>query len=284
MAAPLLPVYGPIMPSQARQKAAPSYTMSIGERLRHWRQLRRLSQLDLACEAEISTRHLSFIETGRAMPSRDMVMHLAESLDVPLRERNALLLAAGYAPAFQARSLEDPALRPVREAIDRLLAAHEPYPAVAIDRHWTLIAGNRAIQPLIAGVAPELLRPPVNVLRLSLHPEGMAPRIVNLAEWRDHLLFRLRRQYADSADERLADLITELSAYPCGPSRPRSAEALATLAVHLRLRTAGGVLTLLSATMMFGAPLDATLSEIALEIFLPGDVETAHALRAMSAD
>jgi transcriptional regulator with XRE-family HTH domain len=284
MAAPLPPVYGPIMASQARPNAARSYSTSIGERLRHWRQLRRLSQLDLACEAEISTRHLSFIETGRATPSRDMVLHLAENLDVPLRERNVLLLAAGYAPAFQARTLEDPALQPVREAIDRLLAAHEPYPAVAIDRHWTLIAGNRAMQPLIAGVAPELLRPPVNVLRLSLHPEGMAPRIVNLAEWRDHLLFRLRRQYADSADERLADLTKELSTYPCGPSRPRSAETLATLAVPLRLSTARGVLTFLSATMMFGAPLDATVSEIALETFLPGDGETAQALREMSAN
>ncbi len=229
---------------------------------------------------KFSTRHLSFIETGRSTPSREMVLHLAESLDVPLRERNALLLAAGYAPAFQARALSDPALRPAREAIDALLAAHEPFPALAVDRHWTLIAANRAVGPLIAGAAPDLLKPPVNVLRLSLHPQGVAPRIVNLAEWRDHLLYRLRRQHADSGDATLGALIEELAAYPCGPSRPRSADTLAaTIAVPLRLKTENGTLSFLSATMMFGAPLDATLSEIALETFLPADAETAAALR-----
>ncbi|HXW19634.1 MAG TPA: helix-turn-helix transcriptional regulator [Roseiarcus sp.] len=269
------------MPEVAQPNIAGTQ-FSIGERLRHWRRLRRLSQLDLACEAEISTRHLSFIETGRATPSREMVLHLAESLQVPLRERNALLLTAGYAPAFQARRLDDPALRPAREAIDALIAAHEPYPAVAVDRHWTLIAGNRAVQTLVEGVAPKLLEPPVNVLRLSLHPKGMAPRILNLAEWRDHLMFRLRRQHADCGDERLAALIEELSAYPCGPSRPRSADALSTIAVPLRLKTPAGALTLLSATMTFGAPLDATLSEIAIETFLPADAETGEALRAMT--
>jgi transcriptional regulator with XRE-family HTH domain len=283
MASSPSPVYGSRMPQVARTTIAKTRETSIGERLRHWRRLRRLSQLDLACEAEISARHLSFIETGRATPSREMVLHLAESLDVPLRERNALLLTAGYAPAFQARPLDDPVLRPVRQAIDALIAAHEPYPAVAVDRHWTLIAGNRPIRTLIDGAAAKLLQPPVNVLRLSLHPEGMAPSILNLAEWRDHLLFRLRRQHADSGDEKLADLIEELSAYPCGPSRPRSAEALSTIAVPLRLKTPAGVLTLLSATMIFGAPLDATLSEIAIETFLPGDSETAEALRAMAA-
>jgi transcriptional regulator with XRE-family HTH domain len=267
------------MSSQALPQSAKPDPVSIGARIRHWRLLRRLSQLDLACEAEISTRPLSFVETGRASPSREMVLRLAESLEIPLRERNALLLAAGYAPAFQARRLDDPALRPVRESVDALLAAHEPYPALAVDRHWTLIAANRAIDPLLAGAAPALLKPPLNVLRLSLHPEGIAPRIVNLGEWRDHLLFRLRRQRADSADESLGGLIEELSAYPCGPSRPRSAEALATIAVPLRIRTASGVLSFLSATMTFGAPLDVTLSEIALETFLPADAETAAALR-----
>jgi transcriptional regulator with XRE-family HTH domain len=268
------------MQSQAFSQSSGHKPASIGERLRHWRQMRRLSQLDLACEAEISTRHLSFIETGRSTPSREMVLHLAESLEVPLRERNALLLAAGYAPAFQARTLGDPALRPVREGIDALLAAHEPFPALAVDRHWTLIAANRALAPLTAGASEELLKPPVNVLRLSLHPQGVAPRIVNLAEWRDHLLYRLRRQHADSADEAIGELIDELASYPCGPTRPRSADALAqTIAVPLRIRTDHGVLSFLSATMMFGAPLDATLSEIALETFLPADAETAAALR-----
>jgi transcriptional regulator with XRE-family HTH domain len=239
-----------------------------------------MSQLALACEAEISARHLSFIETGRATPSREMVLHLAESLDVPLRERNALLLAAGYAPAYQARSLGDAALRPVQGAIDALLAAHEPYPALAVDRRWTLIAANRAMQPLVAGAAAELLKPPVNVLRLSLHPQGVAPRIVNLAEWRDHLLFRLRRQQAASPDTGLGDLIDELAAYPCGPTRPRSADVLATaIAVPLRIRVGEEVLSFLSATMTFDAPLDATVSEIAIETFLPADSETAEALK-----
>jgi len=277
MAAPPWAHYGRLMSSQIQSAPAPS----IGQRLRQWRQKRRLSQLDLALEAEISTRHLSFIETGRAAPSREMVLRLAERLEVPLRERNGLLLAAGFAPAFQARSLDDPALRPVRQALDALLAAHDPYPAIAIDRHWTLIAGNCAVQLLTAGASPKLLQPPVNAMRLALHPEGLAPRIANLAEWRDHLLFRLRRQYADSADEDLAALIEELAAYPCGPSRPRSADSLATIAVPLRVRTDKGVLSFLSTTMMFGAPLDATVSEIALETFLPADAETAEALRAM---
>jgi transcriptional regulator with XRE-family HTH domain len=279
MASATSAAYSPTMQPQALSPSDAKPT-SIGERLRHWRQLRRLSQLDLACEAEISTRHLSFIETGRSTPSREMVLHLAESLGVPLRERNALLLAAGYAPAFQARALNDPALRPVREAIDALLAAHEPFPALAVDRHWTLIAANQALGPLIAGAAEELLKPPVNVLRLSLHPQGVAPRIVNLAEWRDHLMYRLRRQHADSGDEALRALIDELASYPCGPTRPRSADALAqTIAVPLRIKTDHGALSFLSATMMFGAPLDATLSEIALETFLPADAATAEALR-----
>src|SRR5579883_932565 len=280
MAAARRPAYPRPMQSQALTKIPTAKPPSVGALVRHWRQLRRMSQLDLACEADISTRHLSFIETGRSAPSRDMVLHLAESLGVPIRERNALLLAAGYAPAFQARDLSDPVLRPVREAIDALLSAHEPFPALAVDRHWILIAANRAVAPLTAGAAPELLKPPVNVMRLSLHPQGVAPRIANLAEWRDHLLFRLRRQHADSADAALGALIEELAAYPCGPSRPRSADSLASaLAVPLRLKTESGILSFLSATMMFDASLDATLSEIALETFLPADAETAAALR-----
>jgi transcriptional regulator with XRE-family HTH domain len=266
-------------PQSLGKPAAAPKPSTIGEKVRYWRQLRRLSQLDLACEVEMSTRHLSFIETGRALPSREMVLRLAESLKTPLRERNAMLLLAGYAPAFQERSLDDPVLRPVREAIDALLAAHEPFPAVAVDSHWNLIAANGTIKGLIAGAAPELLKPPVNVLRLSLHPRGVASSIVNLAEWRDHLLFRLRRQHADTADPMLADLIHELAGYPCGPTRPRSAESLSTIAVPLQIRTPTGVLSFLSATMVFGAPLDATLSEIALETFLPADAETAEALR-----
>ncbi len=257
--------------------------LPVGEQVRHWRQRRRLSQLDLACEAEISTRHLSFIETGRAAPSREMILHLAESLDVPLRQRNNLLLAAGFAPVFQERSLDDPALRPAREAIEALLNAHEPYPALAIDRHWNLIAANRAVAPLLAGAAPELLQAPINVLRLSLHPKGVAPRIANLPEWREHLLFRLRRQFAETADPLLSDLLAELTAYPHGGTRSRTHD-LAAIAVPLQLRTDYGVLSLLSATMMFGTPLDPTLSELALETFLPADAATAEALRRLAVE
>ena len=272
----------------ARRRAHYSVPMNtqllpVGEQVRHWRQRRRLSQLDLACEAEISTRHLSFIETGRAAPSREMILHLAESLDVPLRQRNALLLAAGFAPVFQERSLDDPALRPAREAIEALLGAHEPYPALAVDRHWSLIAANRAISALMTGAAPELMRAPVNVLRLSLHPAGLAPRIANLPEWRDHLLFRLRRQYAETADPALADLLAELTAYPHGGTRAK-AHDLTAIAVPLRLRTEYGVLSLLSATMMFGTPLDPALSELALETFLPADAATAEALRRLAVE
>jgi transcriptional regulator with XRE-family HTH domain len=175
-------------------------TQTVGTLLRDWRQRRHLSQLDLACEADISSRHLSFLETGRSQPSREMVLHLAERLDVPLRERNALLLAAGYAQVFKERSLDDPTLQAARRVVDLVLAGHEPFPALAVDRHWILVASNRAVPPLLAGVEPSLLEPPVNALRLGLHPRGLAPRIANLAEWRSHLFMRLRRQIDASAD------------------------------------------------------------------------------------
>lgn len=240
-----------------------------------------MSQLDLALEAEISTRHLSFVETGRAAPSREMLLRLAEHLEVPLRERDVLLLAAGFAPVFAARTPDDPALRPARAAIEALLAAHVPWPALAIDRHWTMIAANRAVAPLTTEAAAFLLAPPVNVLRLSLHPEGLAPRIVNLPEWREHLLLRLRRQFAETADPALSDLLRELAGYPAGAMPPPGADA-ATVAVPLRLASTAGVLSLLSTTMVFGTPRDAMLSEIAVETFLPADAATADALRRLS--
>src|SRR5262245_59651484 len=189
-------------------------TESVGILLRNWRRRRHLSQLDRACDADISARHLSFLENGRSQPSREMLLHLAAQLEVPLRERNMLLVAAGYAPVFQERSLEDPALQAARKIIDLVLAGHEPYPALAIDRHWTLVAANRTDPLLIAGVDASLLKAPVNVLRLSLHPAGLAPRIANLPEWRSHLLTRIRRQVDVSGDSFLAELLTELSGYP----------------------------------------------------------------------
>ncbi len=252
---------------------------TIGERLRDWRQKRRLSQLDLACEAEISTRHLSFLETGRAAPSRDMVLRLAEGLGVPLRERNALLLAAGFAPVFPERSLDDPGLEAAKVAIDALLEAHMPFPALAIDRRWTLLTHNASVGLLMDGVDPKLLQGPVNVLRLSLHPDGVAPRIANLAELRGHILSRLRRELADTGDAGLADLIRELSAYPGGEAHPRGGEGM--IATPLRLMTPQGELSFLTTTMTFSGPLDVTVSELTIETFLPSDPATAAALHAM---
>src|SRR5690606_11982515 len=197
-------------------------SQTAGALLRQWRQRRRLSQLDLACEAQISTRHLSFVETGRAQPSREMLLHLAEQLEIPLRERNRLLSAAGFAPLYSQHDLADQALAPAREAIEQLLRAHEPYPALAIDRHWNLLAANASVEPFLAGVADFLLGPPLNVLRLSLHPQGLAPRIINLAQWRAHLLLRLQRDAEISGDAALQDLLEELRALPApaGPSEP----------------------------------------------------------------
>jgi transcriptional regulator with XRE-family HTH domain len=258
-------------------------TQPVGSLLRKWRERRRLSQLDLACEAEISTRHLSFLETGRSQPSREMVLRLAEYLDVPLRERNALLISAGYAPAFPERPLDDPALQSARKAVDLVLAGHEPYPALAIDRHWTLLASNKAVPPLLAGVEPSLLRPPVNALRLSLHPAGLAPRIANLAEWRSHLLARLRRQIEVTADPVLEELLNELRSYPAPGDDVENAGAgeYAGVAVPFRLVTGQGALSFISTTTIFGTPVDVTLSELALESFFPADAATARALRGL---
>ena len=249
----------------------------VGALLREWRQRRRLSQLDLASEAEISTRHLSFLETGRALPSRDMVLHLSEQLEVPLRERNVLLVAAGYAPVFQERSLADPELQAARAAMELVLQAHAPNPAIAIDRHWTLVAANRSVAPLLACVDPELLKPPVNVLRLSLHPKGLAPRVVNLAEWRAHLLERLRRQVDVSADAVLVELLKELRAYPA-PSPPHRTNGTGVV-VPFRLRHGDRVLSFLSTTTVFGTPVEITLSELALESFFPADADTEEAVK-----
>lgn len=255
-----------------------------GPLLREWRQRRRLSQLALALKANVSQRHLSFVESGRAQPSREMVLHLAEQLGVPLRERNRLLLAAGYAPVFAERPLDDPALDAARRAVERVLQGHEPYPAIAIDRHWTLLAANRAVGPLIAGAAPPLLEPPVNVLRLSFHPGGIAPRIVNYAQWRAHILERLHHQADVGADPELEELLAELRGYPPPPGRGRHgnhavAEDGSGVFVSLQLETESGVLSFISTTTVFGTPVDVTLAEIALECFFPADAGTAERLR-----
>jgi transcriptional regulator with XRE-family HTH domain len=255
-------------------------TSSIGALVRSWRKQRHLSQLELAVEADISQKHLSFIESGRAAPSREMVITLAEHLDVPLRERNTLLLAAGFAPYYRDRSFTDPALVEARAAIDQLLKAHEPYPALTIDRHWTMLAANSAVAPLIGGADPELLKPPVNVMRLSLHPLGLAPRIVNFKEWRSHLIERLRRQHRITQDPEIGKLLKEVTAYPPGAQsnagpRPSPQDAVV---VPLRLRTHGGVMSFLSTVTVFGTAVDITLSELSLEAFYPADEATAAAL------
>ena len=256
---------------------------AVGVLLRDWRQRRRMTQMDLALEADVSARHLSFIETGRSVPSADMVKHLAEQLDVPLRERNELLLAAGYAPAYGQRDLDEPEMGPVREALDRVLAGHEPFPAVVVDRHWGMVAGNSAIPLLTAGVAAHLLEPPVNVLRLTLHPEGMAPRIANLAEWRAHLLDRLGRQAVVSGDPALSALYDELAGLPGGGESATPPDLAASdIAVPLRIRHGDGELRFLSTYTTFGTAVDVTVSELSIEAFFPADAATAQALYSAS--
>jgi transcriptional regulator with XRE-family HTH domain len=258
---------------------------AVGDHLREWRQRRRMSQLDLALEAEISTRHLSFVETGRAQPSRDMVLRLADQLEIPLRERNVILVAAGFAPVFPQRPLDDPALASARRAVNIILTGHEPHPALAVDRGWNLISANRMIDPLMAGADPELLKPPLNVLRLTLHPRGLAPQIANLHEWRAHLLERLRREVELTADRKLGELLTELKAYPIPDARPprKASDEYGGVAIPFQLKTPAGTLSFFSTTTVFGTPVDVTLSELTLETFFPADEPTAQALRAMAA-
>ena len=256
---------------------------AVGALLRDWRQRRRLTQMDLALEADVSARHLSFIETGRSTPSADMVKHLAEQLDVPLRERNELLLAAGYAPAYGQRDLDEPEMGPVREALERVLKGHEPFPAVVVDRHWGMVAANSAIPLLTAGVAEHLLAPPVNVLRLTLHPEGMAPRIANLPEWRAHLLDRLGRQAVTSGDPALAALHEELAALPGGEGGHHAPDlAAGEIAVPLRIRHGDGELRFISTYTTFGTAVDVTVAELSIEAFFPADEATAQALYSAS--
>jgi len=256
----------------------------IGALLREWRTRRRMSQLDLAGEAEVSQRHLSFIESGRSQPSREMILKLSEQLDIPLRQRNTLLIAAGFAPSFGERRLDDPSLAPALAAVEQVLKGHEPNPALAVDRHFNMIAANASIAPFLEGIAePSLLTPPVNVMRLSLHPRGLAPAIVNLAEWRAHLLARLRKLIESTADPVLEDLEAELLTYPSGVTRTRTVHDEGTAIVHpLRIRMGGAMFSFISTLTVFGTPLDATLSELAIESFFPADEETRFALQKMT--
>lgn len=255
---------------------------AFGPLLRDWRQRRRMSQLALACEAEISTRHLSFLECGRAAPSRDMIVRLAEQLEVPLRERNRLLLAAGFAPAYPERGVDDAALQAAMLAVDRVLEAHEPFPGLAVDRHWTMIRANGMVAPLLGTVAPALLTPPVNVIRLSLHPDGLWPLVANPAEWRAHILTRLARQVRETGDEALGRLYDEVKAYaPDAGAAVRVAPG-ADVVIPFQLRTPVGTLSFITTTLLFGSPTEVTLSELAVELFFPSDDTTADALRALA--
>ena len=250
----------------------------VGLLLRDWRQRRRLSQLDLALEAGVSTRHLSFVETGRAKPSPEMVLHLAGELEVPLRERNRLLLAAGYAPVYEERALDEPEMQPVHDAIQLVLDGHDPYPAITVDRGWALVAHNKAAGLMMAGLPEDLLAPPANVLRASLHPDGLAPRIANLGQWKAHLLRRLAREAAVTGDPALRTLYDELDAYPA-PDDDTDPGAAGDVVVPMRLSVPDGELRFFSTVTTFGTPVDITVEELSIESFFPADRATADWLR-----
>jgi transcriptional regulator with XRE-family HTH domain len=251
-----------------------------GELLREWRRRRSLSQLDLALSSAVSARHLSFIETGRARPSREMLLHLAQRLEMPLRERNRLLLAAGFAPVFGERTLDQPEMAPIRAAVERLLAAHEPYPAAAHDTRWTLVSANRGVEPLLEGIDPQLLEPPANILRATLHPDGLAPRIINFAECSAQILRRLEREISVNGDPELVALYEELASYP-GVTPDYEASDLdlqGAVFVPLRLRYHAGELSFFTTVTSFGTPLDITVADLVIESFYPADASTAETL------
>jgi transcriptional regulator with XRE-family HTH domain len=265
------------MPSALPDTASSS--PPVGAMLRDWRRRRSLSQLELALESSVSARHLSFLETGRAKPSREMLMNLADHLEVPLRERNELLLAAGYAPLYPARSLQAQEMQPARQALDRFLRAHEPYPALVVNRHHELLAANDALGTLTAQVAQELLEPPANALRIALHPQGLAPRTVNLAQWSAHLLTRVRSEARITGDPHLHELYRELAAYPGVSTQAPPEDSAGQIVAPLRVRDGeGGELAFLSTIATFGTALDVTLAEVSIEAFYPANARTATRL------
>lgn len=259
-----------------------STQVPVGELLKTWRRTRRYSQLELANRAEISQRHLSFMESGRSVPSREMILRISRHLEVPQRERNRLLVAAGFAPVYRERRFDEPALLLVRATLERLLAAYEPFPALVVDRHWNMVLANRSVAVLLGGLSRALVEPPVNVLRASLHPEGLAPNIVNLPQWREHVLSRLTSQIEATRDPSLEALYDELASYPCprepGADPSPAEDDLASLAVPLVIAHGGRTLRFLSTTTVFGTPVDVTLAELAIESFLPADRATSRAL------
>ena len=269
--------------SPMMRQASSVQTARVGDLIREWRTRRRLSQLDLALEAGVSQRHLSFVESGRSAPSRDMVETLSEHLGLPLRERNVLLLSAGFAPAFAERKLTDPSMNAARAAVELVLKSYEPNPALAVDRYWNLVMANGAVASLLGLVSDKsLLDGTINVLKLSLHPGGLAPLIANLARWKSHVLWRLGEQINVSCDPKLIELERELSAYPA-PTAPKGKpwEDADAIALPFELKLGDHLLSFIATTTVFGTPTDVTLSELAVEAFFPSNAETAAAMQAM---
>ncbi|MFJ3892005.1 helix-turn-helix domain-containing protein [Streptomyces sp. NPDC090083] len=272
-----------IVPTGTDSPAAAPTGQGVGPLLRAWRERRRVSQLELASRADSSARHISFVETGRSRPSEEMVLRLAEQLDVPVRERNSLLLAAGYAPRYPETPLDDPALGALREGLERLIQGYEPFPALVVDATYTVVAANRGITLLLDGVPESLLEPPLNAMRLTLHPRGMAPRIRNLGEWRGHLLTQMERQIALHRSEPLRALYEEVAAYPvpeAAGAGDRPDDSVPHFALPLRIEHDGRVLSFVSSISTFNTPMDVTVSELAIETFLPADPATAKYLHA----
>jgi transcriptional regulator with XRE-family HTH domain len=264
--------------------ATATASLNVGSLLRTWRKRRRLTQLEVALDAGISARHLSFVETGRSKPGRAMLLGVTERLAIPYRERNEILLAAGYAPAFPERPLEDPALSPARDALDRILAAHDPYPAIVFDRAWNVVAANAATTSIVEylDIDPSLLEPPVNVLRIGFHPRGLAPYIVNLGHWRSHFLGRLAQQIAVTGDSDLTALLDELNEYPGGDGEPtarREIEAVDFLGPVRVHAPGGGEWSFFGMYASFDTPFEVTTSELALELLFPADQITRRAFQ-----
>jgi transcriptional regulator with XRE-family HTH domain len=255
---------------------------SLGEQLRGWRQRRRRSQLDLALDCGISTRHLSFIETGRSRPTAATLLRIAERLDVPHRGQNELLLAAGHAPRYSQAAYDSEAMAPIRETVEALLRAYQPFPALAVDRMWNVVAANSALNLFLTGVDPELLTPPLNALRIALHPAGLAPRIANFAEWADHLIERLGHQIEQTGDPGLIALRQEMIGYLPARPEPHQDTPAPVLAVPLQLDLPEGRLSLLSTMTVFGSPVDVTLSELAIEAFFPADADSRALLQRLA--
>lgn len=266
------------------QQIASSQSQRVGDIIKDWRMRRRMSQLDLALEAGISQRHLSFVESGRSSPSRDMVEMLCEHLDLPLRERNVVLLSAGFAPSYSERKLSDPSMAAARSAVELVLKAHEPNPALAVDRWWNLVMSNASLVPLLGLVEDKaLLEGTPNVLRLSLHPGGLAKNIVNLGFWKAHVLWRLGQQIHITHDPGLITLERELAAYPAPPPGRRERTEADAIALNLELKVGDHILSFITTTTIFGTPADVTLSELAVEAFFPANPQTAAIVQAMAA-